>query len=179
MLQKLMDTYPDDGDFGVVSYQEYLINWIFMLVFASIHTTTENSTMVLYWLMKYPQYTKELLEEQKEVIESEGTKGQDVELTFDVVKKLVKLDSFVREVFRLRTVGLGLQHKNISGHDLELSNGTVVPAGEHVYINGWDISRSSELQGDDVDEFRPWRFLESRKQAVKIGEDHITFGVGK
>jgi hypothetical protein len=43
-----MDTYPEDGDFGVVSYQEYLINWIFMLVFASIHTTTENSTMVLY-----------------------------------------------------------------------------------------------------------------------------------
>lgn len=178
MLQHLMDTYPADGDYGV-SYEDYLTNWTFMLVFASIHTTTENTTMVLYWLMKYPQYTQELLEEQKEVIESEGTKGQDVELTFDVVKKLVKLDSFVREVFRQRTVGLVLQHKNISKDDIELSNGTVVPSGENVFINSWEISRSPDLQGDDAEDFRPWRFVESRKQAVRIGEDHITFGIGK
>lgn len=173
-----MEMYPADGDYGV-PYEDYVINWTFLLVFASIHTTTENTTMVLYWLMKYPQYIDELLEEQKAAIESEGTKGQDPELSFDVIKKLVKLDSFVREVFRQRTVGLSLQHKNVSKHDIELSNGIIIPSGEHIYFNSWDISRATDLQGEDAEEFQPWRFVQSNKQAVRIGEDHITFGMGK
>ncbi|KAI9285994.1 cytochrome P450 [Umbelopsis sp. AD052] len=135
--------------------------------------------MVLYWLMKYPQYIDELLEEQKAVIESEGTKGQDPELSFDVIKKLVKLDSFVREVLRERTVGLSLQHKNINKHDIELSNGIIIPSGEHIYFNSWDVSRATDLQGQDAEDFQPWRFVDSNKQAVRIGEDHITFGMGK
>ncbi|KAI8580337.1 hypothetical protein K450DRAFT_238040 [Umbelopsis ramanniana AG] len=178
MLQNLMEMYPADGDYGV-PYEDYVINWTFLLVFASIHTTTENTTMVLYWLMKYPQYIDELLEEQKEAIESEGTKGQDPELSFDVIKKLVKLDSFVREVLRQRTVGLSLQHKNINKQDIELSNGIIIPSGEHIYFNSWDVSRATDLQGEDAEDFQPWRFVQSNKQAVRIGEDHITFGMGK
>jgi cytochrome P450 len=178
MLQNLIEMYPADGDYGI-PYEDYVINWTFLLVFASIHTTTENTTMTLYWLMKYPQYTKELLEEQKEVIEREGTKGQDPELSFDVIKKLVKLDSFVREVFRHRTVGLSLPHKNKSNQDIELSNGIVVPSGEIVHFNSWDVSRATDLQGETAEEFNPWRFVESNKQAVRIGEDHITFGMGR
>ncbi|KAG2184090.1 hypothetical protein INT44_009105, partial [Umbelopsis vinacea] len=178
MLQSLIEMYPADGDYEV-PYEDYVINWIFMLVFASIHTTTDSSTMVLYWLMKYPQYIDELLEEQKAAIESEGTQGQDPELSFDVIRKLVKLDSFVREVLRHRTVGLSLQHMNINKQDIELSNGIVIPSGEIVYFNSWDVSRATDLQGENAEEFQPWRFVESKKQAVRIGEDHIFFGMGK
>ncbi|CAO3660586.1 unnamed protein product [Umbelopsis ramanniana] len=178
MLQGLMDMYPTDKDLDL-PFEEFVINWTFMLVFASIHTTTENTTSVLYWLMKHPEYVDELLEEQKTVIESEGTKGQESELSFNVIKKLVKLDSFVREVLRHRTIGLSLQHMNISKQDITLSNGVVVPSGEIVYFNSWDVSRAEDLQGEDPEEFKPWRFVESSKQAVRIGEDHIFFGMGK
>lgn len=178
MLQGLMDMYPTDKELDL-PFEEFVINWTFMLVFASIHTTTDNTTSVLYWLMKYPQYIDELLEEQKVVIESEGTKGQESELSFNVIKKLVKLDSFVREVIRHKTIGLSLQHMNISKQDITLSNGIVIPSGEIVYFNAWDVSRAEDLQGEDPEEFKPWRFVESSKQAVRIGEDYIFFGLGK
>jgi cytochrome P450 len=178
MMQKIMDTYSPTENYGI-PYTELIINWLFLLVFASIHTTTENATMVMYWLLKHPQYTQELLHEQEEVVGSRGANGENLVLTFDDLKKLVKLDSFIREVLRLRTVDLALHHKNISGREVELSNGTCVPAGELVYVNSWDISRNVALQGEDAEEFRPWRYVETNKQAVKIGEDHITFGIGK
>ncbi|KAM3589080.1 hypothetical protein VKS41_001504 [Umbelopsis sp. WA50703] len=178
LLQKLIDAHPTSDDYGI-PYVDYIINWVFLLVFASIHTTTDNTTAVLYWLMKHPQYIDELRQEQEAVIEQEGTKGSDLELTFDAVKKMVKLDSFVREVLRTRTQDIIFTHKNISGRDVEMSNGTIVPPGSYITINSWDISFNPDLQGDAVDDFQPWRFLGSNRQAVKVGEDHLTFGIGK
>lgn len=72
LLQKLIDAHPASEDYGV-PYAQYIINWVFVLVFASIHTTTDNTTAVLYYLMKHPQYIDELRKEQEEVIEQEGT----------------------------------------------------------------------------------------------------------
>lgn len=178
MLQILIEQHDPTADWGI-PYVEFMINWMFILVFVSIHTTTENSTHALYWLMKHPEYRKELLEELESVLEEEGTKDKDVKFTYDVLRKLTKLDSFIREVFRMRTIDLQMQHKNVTKHDITLSNGYVIPPGENVYVNMWDIGRDTELQGDDVEQFKPWRFVESAKQAVRIGNDNIFFGLGK
>ncbi|KAH8552678.1 cytochrome P450 [Umbelopsis sp. PMI_123] len=178
MLQIIIEQHDPTEDWGS-PYTDFIINYMFILVFVSIHTTTENTTHTLYYLMKHPEYIQELIDEQKRVLEEEGTKDKDVKFTYDVLKKLTKLDSFIREVFRMRTIELGLQHKNITKHDITLSNGYVIPPGQNVYINMWDVGRNAELQGEDVEEFRPWRFVESAKQAVRIGNDNIFFGLGK
>jgi cytochrome P450 len=178
MLQTIIEQHDPKKDHGL-PYDDFIINWMFVLVFASVHTTTENATHTLYYLMKYPEFRKEIVEEQKRVLAEEGAEGKPIQFTYDVVKKLVKLDSFIREVFRMRTTELQLQHKNITDHDIVLSNGYVIPPKHSVYMNTWDISRDQGLQGEDPEVFNPWRFVESAKQAVRIGNDHITFGLGK
>jgi cytochrome P450 len=178
MLQVVIEQHDPNADWDI-PYSEFVINWMFVLVFVSIHTTTENATHALYWLMKHPEYKQELVEEQERVLEEEGTKGAEVKFTYDVLRKLHKLDSFIREVFRIRTIGLQMQHKNISHQDITLSNGYVIPPGENVYVNMWEIGRDTALQGEDVEIFKPWRFVESSKQAVRIGNDNIFFGLGR
>lgn len=178
MLQVVIERHDPNGDWDI-PYADFIINWMFVLVFVSIHTTTENATHSLYWLMKYPEFMEVLVEEQQRVLEEEGTKNKEVKFTYDVLRKLTKLDSFIREVFRIRTIELSMQHKNISNHDITLSNGYVVPPGQNVYVNMWDIGRDTGLQGDNPEEFQPWRFVESAKQAVRIGNDNVFFGLGK
>ncbi|KAG2173265.1 hypothetical protein INT43_004639 [Umbelopsis isabellina] len=178
MLQVVIENHDPKGEWGL-PYTDFIINWMFVLVFVSVHTTTENATHTLYYLMKYPEFRKEIIEEQKRVLAEEGTEGKPVKFTYDVVKKFVKLDSFIREVFRMRTIELQLQHKNITNRDIVLSNGFVIPPKHLVFMNTWDISRDPELQGEDPEVFNPWRFVESAKQAVRIGNDHIIFGLGK
>lgn len=178
MLQVVIENHDPNGNWGL-PYIDFIINYMFVLVFVSVHTTTENATHTLYYLMKYPEFRKEIIEEQKQVLAEEGTEGKPVKFTYDVVKKFVKLDSFIREVFRMRTIELQLQHKNITNRDIVLSNGFVIPPKHLVFMNTWDISRDPELQGEDPEVFNPWRFVESAKQAVRIGNDHIIFGLGK
>ncbi|KAG2177626.1 hypothetical protein INT44_008140 [Umbelopsis vinacea] len=178
MLQIIIEQHDPSQNWGP-SYTDFIINWMFILVFVSIHTTTENTTHALYYLMKHPQYMDDLLAEQRAVLEEEGTKDQEVKFTYDVLRKLTKLDSFIREVFRMRSTDLQLQHKNMSNHDITLSNGYVIPPGQNVYVNMWDIGRNVELQGENVEEFQPWRYVESAKQAVRIGNDNLFFGLGK
>lgn len=178
MLQFIIEKHDPNGNWDI-PYADFIINWMFLLVFVSVHTTTENSTHALYWLMKHPEFMEVLVEEQQRVLEEEGTKNKEVKFTYDVLRKLTKLDSFIREVFRIRTIELSLQHKNISNHDIILSNGYVVPPGQNVYVNMWDTSRDTDLQGDSPEEFQPWRFVDSAKQAVRIGNDNIFFGLGK
>ncbi|CAM0138573.1 unnamed protein product [Umbelopsis sp. WA50703] len=178
MLQRIIELHDPKLDWGL-PYTDFIINWMFILVFVSVHTTTENATHALYHLVKYPEFKKEIIEEQKRVLAEAGTEGQPVKFTYDVLKKLTKLDSFIREVFRMRTTDLQMQHKNITKHDITLSNGYVVPPKSNVYLNMWDIGRDQELQGEDPEVFNPWRFVESAKQAVRIGNDNVFFGLGK
>ncbi|KAG2173266.1 hypothetical protein INT43_004640 [Umbelopsis isabellina] len=178
MLQTVIQLHDPKKEYGI-PYTDYIINWMFILVFVSVHTTTENATHALYHLVKYPEFRKEIVEEQKRVLAEEGTEGQANKFTYDVLKKLTKLDSFIREVFRMRTTDLQMQHKNITKRDIVLSNGFSVPPNSNVYVNMWDIGRDQELQGEDPEVFNPWRFLESAKQAVRIGNDNVFFGLGK
>ena len=104
------------------------------LIFASIHTTSENGTIVLYRILQQPELIEELLEEQKEILENNGINpngaARDV-FTFEIVKGLPKLDSIVRESMRLRNEFYELPHSNVGKDKIVLSNGTVIPPGNN------------------------------------------------
>ncbi|OZJ01924.1 hypothetical protein BZG36_05326, partial [Bifiguratus adelaidae] len=85
----------------------------------------------------HPKYVEELLEEQKHVLAEDNTdtlhlKAEeefDTELASTAVKKMVKLDAFMREVFRMRGDVPNLPHVSVQNKDYTMSNGYVVPAG--------------------------------------------------
>lgn len=121
LLQYLLDEYPHKID---DDHLETLTSVILVLIFVGVHTTTDAITYVIYCLVKYPEYVEELLMEQKE----EGIKGV---YTIDMYRRMVKLDSFIREALRIRMAGIGLPHTNISGHDIKLKSGATVKAGNN------------------------------------------------
>ncbi|KAG1177525.1 hypothetical protein G6F35_016381 [Rhizopus arrhizus] len=82
---------------------------------------------VLYRLVKHPEYTKELMEEQQEVLKS----GYDSSAySPSAYRKMVKLDSFIRESLRTRATGLALPHKNITNKNVVLRSGAIVRPGK-------------------------------------------------
>ena len=127
-MQDILENIPPEK--GTTIY-DHCVNWMFALIFASIHTTSENATVVIYQLLQHPELMEELLEEQNEVLERHGlqaTEGSDA-FTFDIIKEFVKLDSVCREAMRLKNQYYELPHCNIGNNSIVLSNGTVIPPG--------------------------------------------------
>ena len=105
-------------------------------------------THALYFLAKYPEYTKPLREEIETIIEEEGwTKAS--------MAKMRKLDSFFRETQRLRNVAasmfialpVNISHNEVLSvaisrmtlKDFTFSDGTTIPKGQIVSVPGWAI----------------------------------------
>ncbi|KAF8970278.1 hypothetical protein BGZ46_010508 [Entomortierella lignicola] len=193
ILQKLLDNFDK---YNFVDLEDVCAH-ILILILASVHTTTDTSTNLLYYLAAYPEYMEKLYEEQQEVLDSiqgerekerqELTKkgepiGEDLDPAHDrdlsvaAVKRLAHMDSFVREVFRFRTQRLDLVHR--ARKDVTLSNGMVISKGSSVIVNFRSAHQGPE-QGEDVTEFRPWRFVGKVKAASKAGSDYLPFGMGK
>lgn len=111
-----------------------MLDQLLVLIFASVHTTSENGTIVISRLLQHPEVIGELLEEQDRVLREAGldpNQGTSVALfTFEIIKNMPKLDSVCRESLRLRSQFYELAHTNIRNHNVVLSNGTVVPPGK-------------------------------------------------
>lgn len=169
---------------------QHLTDWIIQLIFASIHTTSENSTVVMYRLLQHPELIPELLEEQNQVLceylgEDVVNSTDDAVLlfTFDVVRNLPKLDSLCRESLRLRNDYFTLTHKYLGKNKITLSNGAVIKPGEYVLINTWYNHTADDIQHDNsggFSDFQPFRYANLQdRQSTKIGDDYLIFGLGK
>ncbi|KAI8147964.1 cytochrome P450 [Fennellomyces sp. T-0311] len=180
ILQDILETVsPGKG----VSVIDNCVNWMFALIFASIHTTAENATVVIYKILQHPRLMEELLEEQNEVLERHGlqaTEGSDA-FTFDIIKEFSKLDSVCREAMRLKNQYYELPHCNVGNNSIVLSNGTVIPPGHDVYINAWFNHHDSSYEDatGDRNEFKPFRFVNAGRPSTKVGDDFLLFGEGK
>jgi cytochrome P450 len=71
------------------------------LTFAAIHTTTMNTTNILYTLATTPEYIGPLREEIQRVLSE-----NDGQLSTRALQQMEKLDSYMKEVNRVYTPGL-------------------------------------------------------------------------
>ncbi|KAF9571172.1 hypothetical protein EC968_000975 [Mortierella alpina] len=200
ILQKLLDNFE--------KYQladiEDICGQLLTLILASVHTTSDASTYVSYYLALFPECIEPLYREQVEVLDQiahereaerqcklqsgeaqsrasfEGTDldpHNDRSLSAETVKRFKYLDSFVREVFRFRLQRIELPH--IAQADVILSNGMVIHKGRKIFVNLRSLHEDPKLQGEGPTEFRPWRFVGKAKSAAKASMDYLPFGVGK
>ncbi|KAF9109608.1 hypothetical protein BGX27_007409 [Mortierella sp. AM989] len=193
ILQKLMDNFDK---YNFVDLED-VCGHLLILILASVHTTTDTSTNLLYYLAAFPEHLDKLYEEQQQVldvIQAEREKerqelakkgepisekldpAHDRDLSAAAIKKMVYMDSFVREVFRFRTERLKLIHR--ARKNVALSSGILISKGSNVIINLRSAHQCPQ-QGEDVTEFRPWRFVGKSKAATKIGVDFLPFGMGR
>ncbi|KAF9581590.1 hypothetical protein BGW38_001337 [Lunasporangiospora selenospora] len=199
VLQKLLDSYDR---YNFVDLED-ICGQVLTLILASVHTTTDTSTNLLYYLACFPEHAQTLYEEQQRVINEQAAEREaqrqkkldagevkfkqdfvgtdldpehDHDLAAPTVKKLVYMDSFVREVFRFRIDRLSLIHS--ARQSTTLSNGMTISKGSKAIVN----IRSCHMNPDQVDEapeFRPWRFVGKSKAATKASSDYLPFGMGK
>ncbi|KAG0266471.1 hypothetical protein BG011_002262 [Mortierella polycephala] len=202
ILQKLLDNVDK---YGFIDMHD-ICGHILLIVLASVHTTSDSATNLCFYLAAFPEFHEPLYEELQEVLgqfakerEEErqrklasgevasmeafaGTEldpEHDQDISAPVVKKLVKMDSFVREIFRYRSERLQLVH--MARGDMVLSNGMRISKGQKAVINMHSVhqNNSKQVGDEDVSVFYPWRFVGKAKAATKASGDYLAFGMGK
>ncbi|KAF9118540.1 hypothetical protein BGW39_001062 [Mortierella sp. 14UC] len=200
MMQMMLDRQEE---FGLVDLED-ICGHLILLVLSSMHTTLEAGMNVLFYLAAYPdsiqliygqiaelldQQAQDRQEQRKSYRESLASGGADFsfvntdldpasdrEISEHVIKKATKLDSFLKEILRFRMERLSASH--MAREDIMLSTGHVVRKGEKVMVNMRSVHQD-KVHGDDLTEFRPWRFLGKNPGAAKASKDYMPFGIGK
>ncbi|KAF9934014.1 hypothetical protein BGZ67_004031 [Mortierella alpina] len=200
IMQRILDNFDK---YGVVDLED-VCGHLIVLVLGAVHSTSDGSTYLCYYLAAFSECIEPLYQEQIEVLDQICREREeqrqsklgcgdvhsveeftdtnldprnDRELSSLAVKRMVKMDSFVREYFRFRSERVELAH--MAKNDVVLSNGMTIYKGGKVLVNLRSVHQNPETQGDDPTEFRPWRFVGQGKVATKVSTDFLPFGMGK
>ncbi|OTA92882.1 hypothetical protein M434DRAFT_386666 [Hypoxylon sp. CO27-5] len=129
------------------------------MAFAGSETTAISLASVFYYLLRNPPALAKLRRELDDAARSGAFSDYETGLvTWSESQKLPYLDACIKEAFRLHpAAGLPLERivpepgVDIAGH--------YVKGGTIVGCSAWIIHRRPEIWGDDVDTFRPERWL--------------------
>lgn len=98
--------------------------------------------------------------------------------SFAETQNLPYLQAVLKEALRIHpAVGLCLWREVPAGGATIC--GTYFPAGTNVGVNAWVVHRNKDVWGEDADEFRPERWLESSEEKLKaMNAMYMPFGLG-
>ncbi|KAF2088868.1 cytochrome P450 [Saccharata proteae CBS 121410] len=152
ILSKLFAVHkekPADFDYdGVVSMASSNI-------FAGSDTTAISTRAIIYYLLKNPECKRKLMDEI-DGLKKEGKISDPV--TLDEANQMPYLQATMYEALRLHpAVGMSLPRVVPAG-GVEI-DGRFLPAGTTVGVNPWVVHRNKEVYGEDVEAFRPERWL--------------------
>ncbi|KAM0289470.1 hypothetical protein ACHAO9_006123 [Fusarium lateritium] len=171
-----------------------------MLVsFAAIHTTTAALTKVIWELAKRPEYINPLRAEIEHFIRTPhlGDRNEDLGISKQVLYKLYRLDSFIKEVQRWCPSTFVTPSRRVM-KPITLSNGIKLPKGASIAWPAHAIHMSlktpafspecnSKSGNPPPTVFEGFRYAnlraiegqETRHQAVATGFDYLVFNHGK
>lgn len=159
-LQHFIDAkaeFPDVDDGTIIGY-------VMVSVIAGGDTTALVATAVLYFALRHPAVYEKLVREVR------GAQvNPDAPVPYNIARRLSYLEASIRETTRLHPV-VGMQlERYVPEGGLALPDGSFVPPGTGVGLNPYIIGRNAHLWGEDVDNFRPERWLRAD------GEDEAAF----
>lgn len=149
------------------------------MAFAGSETTGISLAAVFYYLLKNPRCYTRLRDEIDTAVASKVVQNRATgSVSWAESQRLPYLDACIKEALRLHpAVGLPLervvppQGANICGE--RIAGGTIVGC------NAWVIHRREEIFGQNVEAFRPERWLEADKETRKEMEScMLHFGMG-
>jgi len=167
LLSKFIQAKTDRPEFMTDSL---VMTMAVSMAFAGSETTAISLSSVFYYLLKHPEKLARLREE----IDGRAKEGyfRDNEngvVTWSESQGLPYLDACIKEAFRLHPApGLPLervvppQGAEIAGHSVK--GGTIVGC------SAWVIHRRTEIFGEDVEDFRPERWLVGQGEEVDESE---------
>ncbi|KAL1297000.1 hypothetical protein AAFC00_004596 [Neodothiora populina] len=149
------------------------------MVFAGSETTAISLSSIFYHLLKHPKVHAKLMEELEEAaatgaIEERGNK----KVSWAESQKLPYLDAVIQESFRVHPAA-GLLLERVTPPQGITILGEFIPGGVIVGCNAWVLHRRQEIFGQDVEAFRPERWLEASPQQLKeMKATMFQFGAG-
>lgn len=169
----LKDQYP-----GVVTDSE-VVGYLILNVLAGADPTAVVAKAVVYHVLRDPAVLRRLRAElDAAAVSFPPTYAQTCDLPY--------LEAVVREGMRLHPVLGGLLERVVPPGGLVLPDGRFLPPGVKVGMNPWVIHRNESVYGQDVDVFRPERWLPSHLESPDAYEARLkrmrsadlTFGAG-
>jgi cytochrome P450 len=140
-------------------------------IFAGSDTTAISTRAIIYHLLKNPASKAKLVAE----LDSARKEGK---LSFPVslaqADRLPYLQAVMYEALRLHPA-VGMSLPRVSPSSGATIAGKFIPAGTTVGANPWVIHRDSRVFGDDVESFRPERWVEKSEAE---GQDGAKGGYG-
>lgn len=149
------------------------------MVFAGSETTAISLSSVFYNLLKHPKVYKQLMEE----LDDAARTGLITEKSYHKVgwkesQTLPYLDAVIQESFRLHPAPGLILERIVPPQGMEIL-GERIPGGTIVGINAWVVHRRPEIFGEDVDDFKPERWLQaSPAQLKEMKATMFQFGAG-
>lgn len=149
------------------------------MVFAGSETTAISLSSVFYNLVKHPKAYKKLMEELDEAARN-GTISEKPyhKVGWKESQTLPFLDAVIQESFRLHPAPGLILERIVPPQGMEIC-GEQIPGGTIVGCNAWVLHRRPEIFGEDVDDFRPERWLDAPPAQLKeMKATMFQFGAG-
>lgn len=158
---------------GVVSRKE-IIDLALMVAVPVSEIVRTAISVFIFQVARDPQVLAKVQEELDEFFADKDTIP-----SWDVLStKLPYFDACIKETNRIHPP-TGLMPERIVPEGGAVICGHLVPAGTAVACNPWVIHRHKPTFGDDAENFRPERWLETSKEQRLIMEKYLcTFGYG-
>jgi len=154
---------------------ERLTNRILAVNFASMLTSSNVFTQVLFYLASNPQYIQPLREEVEGIVQKDGWSKV-------ALGKMRKVDSFLRECQRIRGINtVTVLRKALK--DFTFSDGTFIPKGTKIAAAARSVHHDGKIY-ENPEAFEPFRFADipdedSRIKFASTTAEYLPFGHGK
>ncbi|KAF2139705.1 uncharacterized protein K452DRAFT_231839 [Aplosporella prunicola CBS 121167] len=149
------------------------------MVFAGSETTAISLSSVFYFLLQNPRCHAKLLAELDEAVRNGTIQDRaNGSVSWTEAQKLPYLDAVVQESFRMHPAAGLILERVVPRQGIEIC-GRFVPGGTIVGCSAWALHRRPEVFGQDVDVFRPERWLEAGPAQLKeMKATMFQFGAG-
>jgi cytochrome P450 len=161
-----------------ISDKEILMLGISM-VLAGSDTTAWTLSAFFFYVLRTPKVYPKLVSELLDIIRNDDLNGINDGniIPYTELQKMPYLDACVKECFRMHPAARFSSERVVPSPGAMIC-GKYVPGGTVVAINAWVIHRRTEIWGEDVDIFRPERWLEDEERSKKMAGMLFQFGAG-
>jgi cytochrome P450 len=137
--------------------------------------STASTMQSFFWLVLHdPRIHATLV---SEILTASGSGSLSPRITWTEAQALPYFQACLKEAMRVRpAVGVNITRLIPQG-GAEI-DGTFLPAGTAVAVNGWVLHRDQKVFGEDADVYQPERWLEDEERAKKMERYMFQFGGG-
>jgi len=167
-------------------FDALVITMAVSMAFAGSETTAISLSSVFYYLLKNPRCMNTLLQELDTKAKEGYFKDNEIGIvTWTESQGLTYLDACIKEAFRLHPApGLPME-RIVPPQGAEIA-GHFIKGGTIVGVSAWVMHRRREVFGEDVEDFRPERWLvdeskerdEEEKRIKEMTGTMVHFGMG-